>query len=193
MRTACGCSAPASRMVRAFSSPGAPRLLVIEDTPRDRDWLVHTLTAAGYSVEDARTGAEATALRAAWGYEQARGFAEVVARVVAGAMPNETTLERNTEKRGRGKIYIDYSQNAYGRPLASAYSVRPFAQATVSAPVSLEELKRGLTPERFTIKTMPARLKKTGDLWAEFWNQRQAIEPALMRLRDEMQRKKPKA
>ena len=125
-------------------------------------------------------------------YEQARGFAEVVARVVAAAMPETTTLERNTEKRGRGKIYIDYSQNAYGRPLASAYSVRPFAQATVSAPVSLEELRRGLTPERFTIKTMPTRLKKTGDLWAEFWSQRQAIEPALMRLREQMQKKKSK-
>jgi bifunctional non-homologous end joining protein LigD len=125
-------------------------------------------------------------------YEQARGFAEVVARVVAAAMPEATTLERSTEKRGRAKIYIDYSQNAYGRPLASAYSVRPFAQATVSAPVSLEELRRGLTPERFTIKTMPARLKRTGDLWAEFWNHRQAIEPALMRLREQMQKKKSK-
>jgi hypothetical protein len=39
---------------------------------------------------------------------------------------------------------------------------------------------------------MPARLKKTGDLWAQFWSQRQAIEPALMRLREQMQKKKSK-
>ncbi len=122
-------------------------------------------------------------------YEHVRSFAEIVARLVAGEMPKQVTLERSVGRRDRGKVYIDYSQNAYGRPLATVYSVRPFAQATVSAPVQLQELKRGLTPERFTIKTMPARLEKTGDLWADFWEQRQTIEAALERLSKKIRKK----
>ena len=115
-------------------------------------------------------------------YEHVRSFAEIVARLVAGEMQKQVTLERSVGRRDRGKVYIDYSQNAYGRPLATVYSVRPFALATVSTPVLLKELKKGLTPERFTIKTMPARLEKMGDLWADFWAQRQTIEAALERL-----------
>ncbi len=122
-------------------------------------------------------------------YEHVRSFAEIVARLVAGEMQKQVTLERSVGRRDHGKVYIDYSQNAYGRPLATVYSVRPFALATVSAPVSLKELKRGLTPERFTIKTMPARLEKTGDLWADFWEQRQTIETALERLSTKIRKK----
>jgi len=75
-----------------------------------------------------------------------------------------------------------------GRPLASVYSVRPFPHATVSAPILARELRKGLTPERFTIKTMPARLKKVGDLWAKFFESRQTLDGALEKLREEMRR-----
>jgi bifunctional non-homologous end joining protein LigD len=122
-------------------------------------------------------------------YEQARAFAEIVARVIAARIPDKVTLERATDKRERGKVYLDYSQNAYGRPLATVYSVRPFPKATVSAPVAAREVRRGLLPERFTIKTMPRRLKKVGDLWATFWENRQRIEPALDKLRAEVRGK----
>ena len=122
-------------------------------------------------------------------YEQTRTFAEIVARVIAARMEDRVTLERKVDKRGPGKVYIDYSQNAMGRPLASVYSVRPFPQATVSAPVKVNELRKTLTPARFTIKTMPARLKKEGDLWKEFFESRQTMESALDKLRRETGRK----
>jgi len=125
-----------------------------------------------------------------YGYEQARTFVEIVARVVAAQTPKKVTLERSTGKRVKGEVYLDYSQNAYGRPLAMVYSVRPRPKASVSAPVLAKELRKGLTPERFTIKTMPARLKKVGNLWEDFWDQRQQIEPALERLRAEIQERK---
>ena len=119
-------------------------------------------------------------------YEQTRTFAEIVARVIASRMADRVTLERKVDKRGAGKVYIDYSQNAMGRPLASVYSVRPFPEATVSAPVKVSELRKTLTPARFTIKTMPARFKKEGDLWKRFFESRQPMEAALEKLRREM-------
>ena len=129
-------------------------------------------------------------LEARYGYEQVRVFAEIVARIVAAQIPEKVTLERSTGKRASGEVYLDYSQNAYGRPLATVYSVRPQAAASVSAPVTTKELRRGLRPERFTIKTMPGRLKKRGDLRAGFWEHRQRIEPALDRLRQEINKRK---
>ena len=120
-------------------------------------------------------------------YEQTRTLAEIVARVIASRMQDRVTLERKVDRRGAGKVYIDYSQNAMGRPLASVYSVRPFPEATVSAPVKVSELRKTLAPARFTIKTMPARFQKEDDLWKDFFHARQAMEPALEKLRRETQ------
>jgi DNA primase len=58
--------------------------------------------------------------------------------------------------------------------------------ATVAAPLSPAELRKGFRPEKFTIKTVPARLQKKGDLWADFWTSRQRIEPALKQLRKKL-------
>ncbi|MEX2303582.1 MAG: DNA ligase D [Bryobacterales bacterium] len=116
-------------------------------------------------------------------YQQVRTFAEIVARMILAELPKQVTLERMTGKRGSGLIYIDYSQNAYGRPLASPYCVRPNPDAAVSTPIARSELKRTLKPSQFTIGTIPERLKKTGDLWVDFFGSRQSIEPAIERLR----------
>ncbi len=118
-------------------------------------------------------------------YEQVRTFAEIVARLIAAELTDRVTLERLTGKRGSGLIYIDYSQNAYGKPLASPYCVRPNPDASVSAPIARNELVRSLRPSRFTIGTMPERLKKAGDLWSGFFDSRQRIEPALERFRQQ--------
>jgi bifunctional non-homologous end joining protein LigD len=116
-------------------------------------------------------------------YEQAAGFAQIVARLAAARVPEKVTFERTVSKRPPGRVLLDYVQLARGRPLASVYSVRPQPQATVSAPVTLAEMTPKLQVERFTLKTMPERLKKTGDLWADFWQSRQRLEPALARLK----------
>jgi bifunctional non-homologous end joining protein LigD len=77
-------------------------------------------------------------------------------------------------------------QNSFGKPLATVYAARPRPSATVATPISPAELRKGLEPEKFTIKTLPARLKKKGDLWADFWKSRQRIEPALRELRTKL-------
>ena len=60
--------------------------------------------------------------------------------------------------------------------------MRAFPKAPVSAPIAARELRRDLSPVRLNIRTMPDRVEKLGDLWADFWNQRQGLEKALEEL-----------
>jgi DNA primase len=76
-------------------------------------------------------------------------------------------------------VLIDVQQNAHGRPLAAAYSVRAFPEAPVSAPLSPRELRPSLRPETLNITTIFARMKEKGDLWADFWKRRQRLEQAI--------------
>jgi bifunctional non-homologous end joining protein LigD len=112
-------------------------------------------------------------------YEQLRTFGEIISRTVTAEHPNLVTSERIVAKRPAGRVLIDVQQNAHGRPLAAAYSVRAFPQAPVSAPLLPRELRPGLRPETLNIKTILARLKEKGDLWADFWKRRQRLEDAI--------------
>jgi bifunctional non-homologous end joining protein LigD len=78
-------------------------------------------------------------------------------------------------------VLIDSLQNAKGKPLASVYSLRPFRGAPVSTPVSPRELAKGFRPAVFNIGTVLGRLKKTGDLWKDFWKNRQRLQDAVKR------------
>ncbi|KKS36631.1 MAG: ATP dependent DNA ligase [Parcubacteria group bacterium GW2011_GWD2_42_14] len=97
-------------------------------------------------------------------YDDVRNFAELIMRIVHARLPEVTSVERNPKKR-KGKIYLDYLQNRFGQTLACAYSLRPYPGATVSTPLEWSEMKKGLTPAQFTIQTIEARLKETGDIW----------------------------
>jgi bifunctional non-homologous end joining protein LigD len=125
-------------------------------------------------------------------YEQLRTFAEIVARLVATEHANLVTHERIIAKRPAGRILIDVHQNAMGRPLASPYSVRAFAKAPVSTPLLPRELRASLLPETLNIKSIFTRLEKQGDLWSDFWERRQTLEPALELLGNQPQPKNNK-
>ena len=75
------------------------------------------------------------------------------------------TAEYRVASRPKGRVLIDYNQNASGRTLASIYSVRPTPRATVSTPLDWEELEAGATIGDFHIGNVPARIKARGDLW----------------------------
>ena len=62
-------------------------------------------------------------------------------------------------------MLVDYNQNAWGRTLASLYSVRPKPNATVSAPVTWEEIENGIQLEDFTLRNVPDRIRDVGDLF----------------------------
>ena len=111
-------------------------------------------------------------------YDQARDFANLVCMMANQLIPEFTTLERSLTKRSRDKIYLDYLQNRKGQTIACVYSLRPKQGATVSTPLDWSEVKQGLTPKDFTIKTIHERLKKTGDLFAPILNSKNAIDLA---------------
>jgi len=90
----------------------------------------------------------------------------VIAEAVAGAHPRSATVVRPLDKRGVSKIYVDFGQNARGKTVAAAYGVRARPEATVSAPIAWTELTPDLDPRNFTVRTLPGRLARTGDLWA---------------------------
>ena len=93
-------------------------------------------------------------------------FAKALSFELAVRHPALITAEYRVAKRPRGRVLADYNQNAWGRTLASIYSVRPRPEATVSTPVTWQEVERGLRMEDFTTRTVPARVAKHGDLWA---------------------------
>jgi bifunctional non-homologous end joining protein LigD len=128
-------------------------------------------------------------LEPVYSYQEAATFAQIISRIAGARLPEKVTFERAVSKRPAGTVLLDYAQLAWGRPLASVYSVRPQPRATVSTPVSRTELEASLHPGRFTLQTVPERLDRTGDLWAGFWRSRQRIEPALEKLKQSPRRR----
>jgi bifunctional non-homologous end joining protein LigD len=92
-------------------------------------------------------------------------FAKALAVELASRHTRLMTSEYKVAKRPKGRVLLDYNQNAWGRTLASIYSVRPRPDAAVSTPVSWAELEKGASIEDFTVKNVPARVKRVGDLW----------------------------
>src|SRR6185503_3246885 len=92
-------------------------------------------------------------------------FAKEFANAVAAQAPKLLTTIYVVAKRPRGRVLVDYNQNAWGRTLASIYSLRPRPQASVSTPVKWSELERGVKIDDFRIDNVPARVKRLGDLW----------------------------
>jgi bifunctional non-homologous end joining protein LigD len=93
-------------------------------------------------------------------------FAKRVALALAAARPALLTAEYRIPKRPAGRVLVDYNQNAWGRTLASVYSVRPHPRALVSTPVTWDEVARGVRLEDLHIGNVPARVRARGDLWA---------------------------
>jgi bifunctional non-homologous end joining protein LigD len=103
-------------------------------------------------------------LGARYDTELARQFAELVANLVHQRLPGFTSVVRSPALRQR-RVYLDFLQNRRGQTLAAPYSVRPHPGATVSTPLRWQEVKKGLDPGRFTLRTLPGRLARVGDLW----------------------------
>ena len=92
-------------------------------------------------------------------------FAKKFAQELAGKFPQLITAEYRVAKRPEAHVLVDYNQNAWGRTLASVYSVRPKPGATVSAPVTWKEVKDGFHIGDFDLRNMPSRVAEVGDLF----------------------------
>jgi DNA primase len=87
------------------------------------------------------------------------------ARELERRTPDTVTTAWWKELRGE-RVFLDYNQAARDRTIAGAYSPRPLPGATVSTPVSWDELEAGVDPQAFTVRTVPTRLAEHGDPWA---------------------------
>ena len=103
-------------------------------------------------------------LGAKYTFEQATEFTRLIATITHSKLPEITSIERSPSKR-RKLVYLDFLQNHKGVCNASVYSIRPKPGATVSTPLDWNEVNKSLDPKKFTIKTVPKRLQKVGDLF----------------------------
>lgn len=127
-------------------------------------------------------------------YDAAARFAELVARLVVRENPEVATIERSLKKRQHARIYIDHMQNARGKSVVAPYSVRPRPGAPVSAPLGWDEVKRQkIRPQDFTIKNIPARLARAGDLFKPVLNGKQTLDEALLELESIFSKRKQKS
>lgn len=154
-----------------------PDYAVIDLDPEDIDFsqvvrtaqVVHkildNMKAPNYCKTSGATGLHIyVPLNGKYNYDQAKKFSQLVATLAYKKIPEITSLERMPKNR-QGKVYLDYLQNNKGQTLASVYSVRPKPGATVSTPLEWQEIKKNLDPKKFTIQTVPKRLKQKGDIF----------------------------
>jgi len=92
-------------------------------------------------------------------YAESRTLGEILAKTIEQELPDIATTARALSARG-GKVYIDYLQNGHGKTIAGPFSARPVVEATCSAPLSWSEVNAKLDPKHYTLKTLPARMKR---------------------------------
>ena len=115
--------------------------------------------------------------------EEAGGFSHAVGRLLVQRYPKELTLEFHKKDRA-GRILVDTGRNDYSATFAAAYAVRPKAGAPVSAPCTWDEVIRGdVGPATFTLRNMPARIKKTGDIWADMRKRQRSLRSPIAKLK----------
>ncbi len=117
-----------------------------------------------------------------YSYEQARTFAEVIARMIAGERPDLFTTPRAVASREKNKVYFDYLQIAESKTIAAPYVARAYAGAPVSTPLAWDEVKPGLHPSQFNIGNAPERFARVGDLFADVLAKPQGLEKAFDKL-----------
>lgn len=120
-------------------------------------------------------------LGAKYDYDTAVKFAHIIAKLAHSRLPQITSLERSPSKRPK-KVYLDYLQNRKGQTLAAPYSVRPRPGAPVSTPLDWTEVKTGLNPVDYNIKTIFKRLERKGDIFKKVLGKGIDIKKCLAKL-----------
>jgi bifunctional non-homologous end joining protein LigD len=107
-------------------------------------------------------------------WERCADFAKRIADSVVSAHPNDFIAEASKAKR-RKKVFIDHLRNARGATTIASYSSRARPEATVATPLTWKELTPRLTPARFTVKTIPKRVRGKPDPWKGFEGARRPL------------------
>ena len=113
-----------------------------------------------------------------WGFAEVRRAAYAFAREVERRVPGDVTTTWWRKDRDPAKLFVDYNQNARDHTIASAYSVRGVPEATVSTPISWDEIS-DVEPGECTIATVPGRFARLGDLHEGIDNAAYSLDPLL--------------
>jgi bifunctional non-homologous end joining protein LigD len=163
-----------------------PDYIIIDLDPSDYDFnkVVEVGRAAkefftenritAFAKTSGKTGMHIYLPCSGFGFTEARSIAETICEKIQALVPTISTTEVSIEKRG-SKLYLDPNQNDFADTVASAYSIRPFEAPLVSTPLEWKEVKPGLDPYQFTIRTIFQRLKTKGELF------KQVLSPAIQK------------
>jgi bifunctional non-homologous end joining protein LigD len=158
-----------------------PDFIIIDLDPSDDDFrkAIRTAQAAKQLLDEhslktfiktsGKTGIHILIPCTGFTFPEARSIAVNICRQVHELVPEITTTAISINQRGK-KLFVDPSQNDEADTIASAYSCRPFHVPTVSTPLNWNEVKDGLTPDAFTVKTILKRVEKNGDLFSDAGN-----------------------
>jgi bifunctional non-homologous end joining protein LigD len=117
------------------------------------------------------------------GFGDVERFAHAVGAALVQRDPKNLTQEFHKVDR-RGRILVDTGRNGYSATFAAAYAVRARRGAPVSAPCTWEEIERGEAgPTTFTLRNMPARVARVGDVWADMRRRKRSLSRAIQKLR----------
>lgn len=144
-------------------------------------WLDEALSDLGlrsFVKTSGKTGLHVfVPVRRAYTYRQTHAFAKTVCGWLSRKHPDVLTVAWRVRDRV-GKVFLDYNQNVRGKTLAVAYSLRPTPEATVSLPLTWEELREGFDPLSWNARTVPPRLRERGDPWRDILSHAQSLPGA---------------
>jgi bifunctional non-homologous end joining protein LigD len=177
-----------------YTQPNYPTHLAFDlDPSNDNDFgsvcdvalqlkdILHSLGLSSVPKTSGRTGLQIfVPIETKYTFEEARKVNMFIAKYMVEKNPARITLERVVKRRGN-KLYFDYLQLWKGRTMPAPYSVRATHQATVSTPLTWQEIKQGVDPTDFTVLTVPNRIKHKGDLFREITteNRKHSIDDIL--------------
>ena len=115
-------------------------------------------------------------------YEEARTFAELIARLVSHERPHLFTTPRSVAKRQKNRVYFDYLQIGKSKTIAAPYVLRAYEGAPVATPLEWSEVVKGLNPKQFNIHNSRERFREKGDLFRGVLERPQNLYEALGRL-----------
>ena len=171
--------------------PWQPTFAYIDIDPGEKTTWEDTLTLArlyraalehlgvrGYPKTTGKRGIQIwIPIEPKYDFHETSSWVERVSRAVGSTVPDLISWEWSTKNRG-GKARLDYTQNASIKTLVAPYSVRPAAGAPVSTPIAWDELDDpDIRPDRWTIRDLPARIAKVGDLFAPAQTDLQELPP----------------
>jgi bifunctional non-homologous end joining protein LigD len=115
-------------------------------------------------------------------FDSVRGFARDAAALLVSRSPGQLTVEQRKDQRGQ-RLYLDLMRNAYAQTVIAPYAVRARRGAPVATPLHWAELSdSGLSPRRFTLRTMADRLAQSADPWEGMARHRRGLAGPRRRL-----------